>query len=153
MNGPVPPRRWAVTAAPLAPVPEESVSPTPRSNIRARTRLPLIAMNETLVRLGNSRWDSISAPTAPMSICSSSAPTTIAHWGLPIETCWNSHSRPAAVSVPRPSAPPEGKSLERVVARPIWTEQVRSEVIVGTIGPAAVPIAKVSSALQPWRRR
>ena len=53
-----------MTAAPLAPVPEESVSPTPRSKIRARTRLPSIARKETLVRLGKSSWPSISGPIA-----------------------------------------------------------------------------------------
>ena len=94
------PRRKAVTAAPLAPVPEESVSPTPRSKIRARTRLPSIARKETLVRLGNSSWPSISGPIAPRSSSSSSSPTTIAHCGLPIETCWNSHSRPPALERP-----------------------------------------------------
>ena len=44
---------------------------------------------------GRARWPSISGPIAPRSSCSSSSPTTIAHCGLPIETCWNSHSRPA----------------------------------------------------------
>ena len=48
------PPRKAATAAPLAPVPDESVSPTPRSKIRARTREPSTEMNETLVRFGNS---------------------------------------------------------------------------------------------------
>ena len=33
------------------------------------------------------------------------------------------------------------------------TAQVSSPVIVGTIGPATVLIAKVSSSVQPWRRR
>ena len=111
-SGSAAPRRKAVTAAPLAPVPEESVSPTPRSKIRARTRLPSISRKETLVRFGNSSWPSIPGPISPRSRSSSSSPTTIAHCGLPIETCWNSHSRPAALSVPLPSSPPEGKSLE-----------------------------------------
>ena len=92
-------------------------------------------------------------PIAPRSRSSSSSPTSIAHCGLPIETCWNAHSRPPALSVPAPSSPPEGKSFEVVEALPISTEQVSSEVIVGTIGPAAVRIAKVSSSVQPWRRR
>ncbi len=37
--------------------------------------------------------------------------TTIAHCGLPIETCWNSHSRPPLSSVPRPSSGPGGEVL------------------------------------------
>ncbi len=64
------------------------------------------------MRLGKSSWPSIPGPISPRSSSSSSSPTTIAHCGLPIETCWNSHSRPPALSVPRPSSPPEGKSLE-----------------------------------------
>jgi hypothetical protein len=147
------PPRKAVTAAPTAPVPEESVSPTPRSKMRARTRLPSTRRKETLVRLGKSSWPSMPGPIAPRSSASSSSTTTIAHCGLPIETCWNAHSRPPAISVPLPSAPPEGKSLEAVDARPISTEQVRSEVTVGVIGPAAVRIVKVSSSVQPRRRR
>ena len=153
MSGLAAPRRKAVTAAPLAPVPEESVSPTPRSKIRARTRLPSKRRKETLVRLGKAWWPSISGPIAARSRPSSSSPTTIAHCGLPIETCWNSHSRPAALRVPRPSGSPWGKSFDAVAALPMSTEQVRSEVIVGVIGPAAVEIEKTSSSVQPWRRR
>ena len=52
-----------------------------------------------------------------------------------------------------PSSPPEGKSFDLVVARPISTVQVRSEVIVGVTGPAAVEIVKVSASVQPWRCR
>jgi len=40
-----------------------------------------------------------------------------------------------------------------VEARPISTEQVSSPVIVGRIGPAAVPIANSSASVQPLRRR
>ena len=105
------------------------------------------------MRLGNSSCASISGPIAARSRASSSSPTSIAHCGLPIETCWNSHSRPAAASVPRPSGFPDGKSLEAVAARPMSTEQVSSEVIVGVIGPAVVRIANVSASVQPWRRR
>ena len=103
------PRSTAVTAAPLAPVPEESVSPTPRSKIRALTRSPSIARNETFVRFGNISWPSIPGPILPRSSSSSSAAsTTIAHCGLPIETCWKAHSRPPDSTVPAPSAGPEG---------------------------------------------
>ncbi len=147
------PRRKAATAAPLAPVPEESVSPTPRSKIRALTRLPSTRKKETLVRFGNSSWHSTSGPIAPRSSPSSSSPTSIAHWGLPIETCWKAHSRPPALSVPLPSAGPEGKSLDAVAACPISTAQVRAEVIVGVIGPATVRIEKVSASVQPCLRR
>ncbi len=147
------PRRKAATAAPLAPVPEESVSPTPRSKIRARTRLPSTRKKETLVRFGKSSWASIGGPISARSSDSSPSPTSIAHCGLPIETCWKAHSRPPALSVPTPSGPPDGKSFEVVDARPISTEQVRSEVIVGVIGPATVPIENVSSSVQPCRRR
>ena len=66
------------------------------------------------MRFGNSSWPSISGPIAPRSSSSSPSPTTIAHCGLPIETCWKSHSRPPALSVPLAVlGPPEGKSLER----------------------------------------
>ena len=78
------------------------------------------------MRFGNSSWPSISGPIAARSSSSRPSSTTIAHCGLPIETCWKSQSRPPAVSVPLPSAPPEGKSFEGVEARPISTAQVRS---------------------------
>ena len=143
-----------MTAAPEAPVPEESVSPTPRSKMRARTRLPSKARKETLVRFGKSVEPSISGPTSSRSrSASSTGSTRIAHCGLPIETCWNSHSRPAERTVPRPSGPPEGKSLDAVEALPMSTEQVSSPVIVGRIGPATVEIANSSASVQPWRRR
>ena len=43
--------------------------------------------------------------------------------------------------------------MEVVEARPISSVQVRSEVIVGVIGPAAVVIVNSSASVQPWRRR
>ena len=154
MSGEGAPRRKAVTAAPEAPVPEASVSPTPRSKMRARTWSPSKATKLTLVRLGKSSEASIPGPYRSRSRSSSSAAsTTIAHCGLPIETCWNSHSRPPARSVPRPSGGPEGKSLDAVAACPMSTEQVSSPVIVGRIGPATVEIANSSASVQPWRRR
>ena len=67
---------------------------------------------------------------------SSTLATSIAHCGLPIETCWNVHSRPPATSVPRPSASPSGYCSERVRARPMSTVQLVGEVIVGRISPA-----------------
>jgi len=55
---------WA-TAAPLAPVPEASVSPTPRSKIRTRIVAGSTGTNhDTLVRWGNSAWRSIAGPSA-----------------------------------------------------------------------------------------
>jgi hypothetical protein len=73
-------------------VPEASVSPTPRSKIRARMALGARAhQNDTFVRLGNSAARSIGGPTAARSSASRVArsATWMAHWGLPIETCWN----------------------------------------------------------------
>ena len=77
-------------AAPLAPVPEDIVSPTPRSKIRARmTPGSSSANQQTFVRLGNSSWSMIAAPIAGRSSASSSAAsaTWIAHCGLPTWTC------------------------------------------------------------------
>ncbi len=116
---------------------------------------------EAILYLRRNSWtdaDTFSILTAAGPIAgrsSSSRPsvTSIAHWGLPIETCWKDHSRPAAISTPRPSGLPEGKSFDVVEALPISTEQVRSEVIVGVIGPAAVRIEKVSASVQLLRRR
>ena len=54
-------------AAPLAPVPLESVSPTPRSKMRARIALGSSScQNETLVRLGKIGACSICGPMATM---------------------------------------------------------------------------------------
>ena len=105
------------------------------------------------MRFGNWSLRSISGPIASRSSSSISSPTSIAHCGLPIETCWKSHSRPPERTVPVPSSGPSGKSLETVAARPIATRQVRSEVIVGFTGPAAVPIVNSSASVQPRRRR
>ena len=52
------------------------------------------------MRFGNSSCASISGPIAARSRSSSSSPTSIAHCGLPIETCWNAHSRPPAIERP-----------------------------------------------------
>ena len=53
MTGESPPRSAKATAAPHAPVPEDCVSPTPRSKIRARIVLgPVAVQNETFVRFG-----------------------------------------------------------------------------------------------------
>ena len=89
-------RSTAATAAPDAPVPEASVSPTPRSKIRARTRpSPSTRKNDTLVRFGNSSLCSIGGPIVARSSSSRPSSTRIAHCGLPMLTCWNSNSRPS----------------------------------------------------------
>ena len=144
-----------MTAAPLAPVPEESVSPTPRSKIRARTRLAVDreegdvgAVGEQLVAFD------LRPDRAEVEVVELLAATTIAHCGLPIETCWNSHSRPPALSVPAPVlGPRRGSPWRRSRRCPMSTEQVSSPVIVGRIGPATVLIANSSASVQPWRRR
>ncbi len=89
-------------------MPDERVSPTPRSKIRARTRSPSARQKLTLVRLGKIGADSIAGPTAGRSSSSRPSVTSIAHWGLPIETCWNSISRPPTSITPRPSSMPPG---------------------------------------------
>ena len=137
-------------------MPDDSVSPTPRSKIRARiTAGSSSHQNETFVRLGNSSLRSISGPMAASSSASSSSRSwiLIAHWGLPIRTCWKRHSRPPASSVPVPSGLPSGKSGDCNLARPMSTRQVVSPVMVGRISPAAVWIENVSASVQPARRR
>ncbi len=98
--------RACAIAAPVAPVPDDSVSPPPRSTLRAgrRARAPPAAAGEgvvagapgsssvyhdTFVRFWKIAAPSISGPIAGRSSASSSAsePTWIAHCGLPIDTC------------------------------------------------------------------
>src|SRR5207245_57282 len=73
------------TAAPQEPVPEDAVSPTPRSQKRtAISRREITFTNSTFVRRGNSSFLSISRP----SLCQSTAaksPTNNVQWGLPME--------------------------------------------------------------------
>ncbi len=138
----------------MAPVPEDIVSPTPRSKIRARMASPdSRRQNDTLVRLGNSSWCSIGGPSVLRSSSSRPSGTSIAHWGLPIDTCWKASSRPPDSSLPVPSCSPDGKSFERRLARPMSTVQVVGPVIRGRTSPAAVWIEKVSLSVQPLRRR
>jgi hypothetical protein len=91
-------------------VPDDIVSPTPRSKIRAVISFGASRrQNDTFVRFGNSSFASIGGPYACRSSCSSSpGSTSMAHCGLPIDTCWNRNSRPALVSVPVPSSGPLG---------------------------------------------
>ena len=101
--------------------------------------------NDTFVRFGKSSvFDSIGAPYRDRSR-SQVVATSIAHCGLPIETCWYANSRSALVS----GVPSESPSL----ARPMSTVHVVSPVIVGRISPAAVSIENVSESVQPRRRR
>src|SRR5919206_3471288 len=103
LRGEVPPRAVVVPgtrtksfAAGDFQLPDDSVSPTPRSKIRARiTAGSSSHQNETFVRLGNSSLRSICGPSAGRSSASSSprSATWMAHCGLPIETCWK--RRPA----------------------------------------------------------
>ena len=92
VTGESPPRSTWATAAPHAPVPDDAVSPTPRSKIRARMAPSPPgsgAKKLTLVRSGNRSLRSICAPTAVTSSSSTSrgVPSAMAHCGLPIETC------------------------------------------------------------------
>ena len=117
------------------------VAPTPRSKMRARMNPGSTSVHQlTFVRLGKSGECSISGPwsSSAIALSSSTLATSIAHCGLPTETCWNVHSRPPATSVPRPSASPVGYCSERVRARPMSTVQLVGEVIVGRISPASV---------------
>ena len=105
------------------------------------------------MRFGKSACASIPGPIAPRSRSSSSLADLDRALRVADRDVLEGPLAPAALSVPRPSGPPSGKSFELVLARPIATEQVRSEVIVGVTGPAAVRIEKVSSPVQPCRRR
>ena len=90
MTGESPPRRTWATAAPHAPVPEDSVSPAPRSKMRARMVSGASSVqNDALVRFGKSGACSIVGPMACRSSASSSSRVAMrmAHCGLPIETC------------------------------------------------------------------
>ena len=76
------PPSTAATAAPLAPVPDDIVSPAPRSKIRAViSRSPSRRQNDTFVRFGNSSLASIGGPNSARSRRSSSSPgcSSIAH--------------------------------------------------------------------------
>ena len=68
-------------------------------------------------------------------------------------TCWKPNVRPATPRVPRPSGGPDGKSGDARAALPIATLHVRGDVIVGVTAPAGVDTEKVSSLVQPSRRR
>ena len=79
--------------------------------------------------------------------------TSIATCGLPTCTNWKANSRPPDSSVPVPSSPPLGKSAsERRRTRPMSIVQ-SSPSMCGRISPAAVRTEKLSSSVQPLRRR
>ena len=91
MTGESPPRRTWATAAPQAPVPDDCVSPTPRSKIRARMRSGSISVqNETFVRLGKRSACSIGGPIVARSSVSSRwrSAIRIAVCGLPMTMWW-----------------------------------------------------------------
>ena len=151
-DGESPPRSTWATAAPQAPVPEDIVSPTPRSKIRARMASGAVAhQNETFVRFGNSGERSIPGPIAARSRAASpaSSATRIAHWGLPTWTCWKA----CPATSPRPSEPPAGKSADCRRARPMSILHVAGPRMVGRISPAAVWIENVDASVHPARRR
>ena len=127
MTGESPPRRTWEIAAPQAPVPDDCVSPTPRSKMRARMRSGASSVqNETLVRLGKRSAVSIGGPISARSSVSSRArsSTRIAVCGLPMTMWWN---RQPSIS-PSPSS----------VARPMSVRQLCSPVMLARISPASV---------------
>ena len=142
------------TAAPAAPVPDESVSPTPRSKIRARTVEPSAAENETLVRLGNSCvLPSISGPI-------------VAEVEL-LDGRRRPRSRTAGCRSRRAGSPTRARRLDRAACRRRArtgsrrsgrrpgrspSTRVPGPVIVGVTSPAAVTIANVVR-LGPARAR
>ena len=96
-----------------------TASPPPRARRCARgsrRRLALGARTETFVRLGKSSWCSIGGPSAlqveRLELVGSA--TSIAHCGLPIETCWKREARAGAI-IAAPSAGPPGS--RRAAAR------------------------------------
>ena len=133
-------------AAPVAPVPDDSVSPTPRSKIRARMASGATSVHqETFVRLGNSGWCSIPGPIAGRSSAASASVsvTRIAVWGLPISTCWYAQRRPPASSSPSP----------RSRARPMSTVQRVSDSMRGRSSPATVWMENSRASVHPRRCR
>src|SRR5487761_461487 len=73
------------TTAPHDPVPEEAVSPTPRSQyLTSISRREITRTNSTFVRFGKSGWFSISLPIAGQSIRLKFL-TKTEQCGLPIE--------------------------------------------------------------------
>src|SRR6185369_181701 len=79
------PARIPATTAAQAPVPHASVSPTPRSHTRSRTRERLsTCMKPALTRLGKRGWFSISGPCVRTGARSASG-TSCTACGLPID--------------------------------------------------------------------
>src|SRR2546422_3369444 len=73
------------TAAPQEPVPEDAVSPTPRSQKRTSiSRREITFTNSTFVRRGNSSFLSISRPS-PCQSTAAKSQTNNVQWGLPME--------------------------------------------------------------------
>src|SRR5215218_1591823 len=94
-----PPCATAAIAAAHAPVPDDSVGPTPRSQIRMRTRSGAsISANSTFVPCGNSACRSSIGPSRSKRSSDGSGPSTT-HCGLPIEKADSRTSSPPADSV------------------------------------------------------
>ena len=129
VTGESPPRRTCATAAPLAPVPADSVSPTPRSKIRARMRVgrDLAPERLTLVRLGKIAACSIGGPDRceVERVELVALATRIAHCGLPIVTCWKRHVAPVGLELAVPVRRPAGKSPSAAARGPCRRVQVR----------------------------
>ena len=123
------PRSTAATAAPEAPVPDDSVSPTPRSKIRARTSCSAVDPDERHVRaVGKQLAAARSRARARRGRAARARrPTSITHCGLPMLTCWNS-SVPARLPRARRDHParPRGSRPRCRRALPIATLHVRS---------------------------
>ena len=107
-----------------APVPEDSVSPTPRSKIRART--PCVGVDADERRRscgsGTARCARSAGRAPPGRAARARRRASITHCGLPMLTCWNSSLRPAAVDRAAPvRRAAGGKSAEPGCARPMST--------------------------------
>ena len=117
-----PPYAAAATRAAHEPVPDEVVGPTPRSQMRMRTRSGVsTSANSTLVPSGKAGCRSNAAPTRRKRASSGSAPSRT-HCGLPIFSTTSSSDSPAASNVirPRPSGRPiEARNVCLMPSRPM----------------------------------
>ena len=148
------PPRNAATAAPLAPVPEESVSPTPRSKIRARTREPSTRMNETLVRFGKQLGVALDRRPDRRQVELLELVADLDH-ALRVADVDVLEAPLAARRLDRPGPVVGARRVvgEVTEARPIAIETSPGPVIVGVTSPALVRIVNVSAPVQPAARR
>src|SRR3954467_12044418 len=92
------PSEMPATAAAQAPVPQESVSPAPRSNTRSlMCPRSMICIYPALVRCAKRGWCSIDGPSLNTGAASTSA-TSCTACGLPIDTAKMSMLRPLTSS-------------------------------------------------------